>query len=117
MGGADRVFAGAHSKGCCYARTYHHEMMPEGKGKFQHAEARVFPLAAISPEDYFFLADGLDEEDVDETFGRKFKMTGRYYALLFLESALHEPDHFFKTTPSLSHQDSDKYIFQRVFRV
>jgi|GEM_PF-1006813 len=117
MGGADRVFAGAHSKSCCYTRTYHHEMMPEGKRKLQQTGAAVFPLASISRENSFFIVDGLDEEDVDETFSRKFRMTEKFYELLFLESALQEPDHLFKTTPSLSHQDSDKYIFQRVFRV
>jgi len=116
MGGADRVFAGAHSKGCCYVRTYHHEMMPEGKRKVHQSDAGVFPLACISPEDSFFIIDGLDEEDADETFGRKFRMAGKFYELL-LSSALHEPAHLFKTTPSISHQDSDKYIFQRVFRV
>ena len=117
LSGADRVLAGTHSRGCCYVRTYHHEMMPDGKRQVQQSDPAGISLAAISPEIDFFIIDGLDEEDADESLSRKFRQAGKFYELLFLQSILSQPDHFFKTPSSPFHQESDKYISQRVFRV
>jgi hypothetical protein len=115
LGGADRVFAGSHSKGCCYARTWHHEMMPDSKRN--QADPASVKHSAVSPEDNLFTVDGLDEDDVEDTFARKFRLGGKGYEFLSYHDILSQLNDLFKTPPSLFHQESAKYISQRVFRV
>lgn len=104
MCGADRVFAGKHSKSCCYTRTYHHEM--EGKRT----------ISSITAENTHLFIDSL-EEDRDDLETRKFNRAIRYHSSLSYQALLSCLDNLFDTAPPYWPQESDKYILQRVFRV
>lgn len=115
MSGADRVFAGQHSRNCCYARTYHHEM--EGKRNMADLDSTPAKHSSITAEnDYLFIDSPEDDRDSDTELS-KFKRAIKYQSFLSCHILLSRLDHLFDTAPPYWPQESDKYILQRVFRV
>ncbi|RYG50843.1 MAG: hypothetical protein EOO01_09790 [Chitinophagaceae bacterium] len=116
MGGVDRVFAGNQARSCCYAHTYHHEILQEGKsGDFANV---------CSVKQNFFgtgndhlLPDSFEEEDNDETSHEKFRLAVKYRSQLSYHSILNYLYNCGEAPPSFNGTVADKYIVQRVLRV
>ena len=112
MGGADRVFAGKHSRGCCYTLTYHHETLQEDKRGEQTAIA-----ASLGTEQDCLLTDCLEENNADDTVDRKMKLSVKYYDALSYQSILNYLHNCIEASSSFDGLVADKYILQRVLRV
>lgn len=91
-------------------------MIQDGK-KSNPATSASVKHAAISDDDSLLGADGMEEEESDETVARKFRLAGKYQELISYQSVHDQLNGLFKTAPFLFHLGSEKYIFQRVFRV
>jgi hypothetical protein len=115
MSGADRVFAGQHSRNCCYARTYHHEM--EGKRNIADLDAAPANHSFITAENNYLFFDSPEDDRDSDTELRKSKRVIKYESLLSYQTLLSRLNHHFDTAPPYWPQESDKYILQRVFRV
>lgn len=116
MGGVDRVFAGEHSRGCCYARTYHHEVLQEGKsGACSSSGPRKH--VSFSKEAGYLLPDCMEEEDTDDKFSRRFRPAVKYHPLLSYQSILNYLHNCVDPYPSFEGVVANKYIVQRVLRV
>jgi 23S rRNA G2069 N7-methylase RlmK/C1962 C5-methylase RlmI len=116
MGGVDRVFAGEHSKSCCYARTYHHEVLQEGKTGAYSNSALSKP-ASFNKEAGYIFPDCLEEDNTEDTFKQKFRLAVKYHSLLSYQSILNYLHNCINAAPSFGGLVADKYIVQRVLRV
>ena len=112
IGGADRACAGYRSKGCCYTRTYHHEI--EGK---RNNPAAIFNMnqATIDVDTDLLIADELEEECNDST-NRKSKFAW-YHSFIADDNADNSGVMTSGTARSYWPKQSDKYIHQRVFKI
>lgn len=112
IGGADRACAGYRSKGCCYTRTYHHEI--DGK---RNNPAAIFAMnqATIDVDTDLLIADELEEE-CNNANNRKSKFAW-YHSFIDDDNADHSCVTTSGTAPSYWPKQSDKYIHQRVFKI
>ena len=112
----DRVFAGKHARSCCYARTYHHEVLQEGKNG-AYSNPGFGKQASVNKENNYLILDCLEEEETEETFNQKFRLSVKYHSLLSYHSILNYLYNRMEAPPSFGGLVADKYIVQRVLRV
>lgn len=116
MGGIDRVFAGEHSKSCCYARTFHHEVLQEGKsGACSNSD--LTGHISVNKEAGYVFPDCLEENETEDTLTKKYRLAVRYQSRLSYRSILNYLHNCAEATPSFEGMVADKYITQRVLRV
>ncbi len=116
MGGIDRVFAGEHSKNCCYARTYHHEVLQEGKSA-AYSNSGLTRHISFNKETGYVFPDCLEENETEDTLIKKYRLAVRHHARLSYQSILNYLHNCAAAPPSFEGMVADKYIIQRVLRV
>ncbi|MCG2613769.1 hypothetical protein LZZ85_05735 [Terrimonas sp. NA20] len=112
IGGADRACAGYRSKGCCYTRTYHHEIDAKRNDLASVLKANQ-PTIDIDTE--LLIADELEEECNDAN-NRRSKFAW-YHSFIADDNADNSGLTIIGTAPSYWPKQSDKYIHQRVFKI
>jgi hypothetical protein len=82
-----------------------------------HDDYLVISDTDSNTEKEFIVSDGVDDENTDNSFARKYKLLAGYHTAYACYAALSTDYDSCKTFPSFYGQSSHKYILQRALRL